>query len=67
MLELAEVITLSASNRKESRGAHARRDFPQRNDERYLAHSMAYKTDGAPRLDYLPVRITRWQPQERKY
>ena len=67
MLDVAETICHSALAREESRGAHARRDFPQRNDERYLAHSMAYKTDGAPRIEYLPVRITRWQPQERKY
>ena len=67
MLDVAEAICHSALAREESRGAHARRDFPQRNDERYLAHSMAYKTDGAPRIEYLPVRITRWQPEERKY
>jgi fumarate reductase flavoprotein subunit len=67
MLDVAEAICHSALAREESRGAHARRDFPRRNDERYLAHSMAYKTDGAPRIEYLPVRITRWQPEERKY
>ena len=67
MLDVAEAICHSALAREESRGAHARRDFPRRNDERFLAHSMAYKTDGAPRIDYLPVRITRWQPEERKY
>jgi len=67
MLDVAEAICHSALARQESRGAHARRDFPRRNDERYLAHSMAYKTDGAPRIEYLPVRITRWQPEERKY
>src|ERR671936_275163 len=67
MLDVAEAICHSALAREESRGAHARRDFPRRNDERFLAHSMAYKTDGAPRIEYLPVRITRWQPEERKY
>ena len=67
VLDVAEAICHSALAREESRGAHARRDFPRRNDERFLAHSMAYKTDGAPRIEYLPVRITRWQPEERKY
>jgi fumarate reductase flavoprotein subunit len=67
MLDVAEAICHSALAREESRGAHARRDFPRRNDERFLAHSMAYKTNGAPRIEYLPVRITRWQPEERKY
>lgn len=67
MIDTAEAICYSALQREESRGAHARRDFPERDDEKYLAHSMAYRTDGAPRIEYKPVRITRWQPQERKY
>jgi fumarate reductase flavoprotein subunit len=68
MLELAELITLSAANRKESRGAHARRDFPARDDERYLANTIAtYVPDGKPKLEFRPVRITNWQPQARTY
>ena len=42
-------------------------DSANRDDTKYLAHSMAYRTEGPPRIEYLPVRITRWQPQERTY
>ena len=68
MLDLAEVILRSALERTESRGAHQRNDFPERNDERYLAHSLAYReADGAARIAYLPVTITRWPPGARVY
>jgi fumarate reductase flavoprotein subunit len=68
MLELAEVTTVSALNRKESRGAHARRDFPEREDVHFLANTMAtYVPDGKPKLSLRPVRITHWQPQARTY
>jgi succinate dehydrogenase/fumarate reductase flavoprotein subunit len=68
MLELAEVTTLSALNRTESRGAHARRDFPERDDAHFLANTMAtYVPDGKPKLSLRPVRITHWQPQARTY
>jgi fumarate reductase flavoprotein subunit len=68
MLELAELITLSATNRKESRGAHARRDYPERDDERYLANTLLTHVPGAkPKLELRPVRITHWQPQARTY
>nr|MDQ6919446.1 FAD-binding protein [Candidatus Dormibacteraeota bacterium] len=68
MLELAEVTTASALNRTESRGAHARRDFPERDDEHFLANTMAtYVPDGKPKLSLRPVRITNWQPQARTY
>ncbi|HXT37037.1 MAG TPA: FAD-binding protein, partial [Chloroflexota bacterium] len=67
MIEVAEATSQAALKREESRGAHARRDFPKRDDARYLAHTLAVRTDGPPRIEYLPVRITRWEPQERTY
>ena len=68
MLDVAETIVASALQREESRGAHQRTDFPARDDERFLAHSMAYRAaDGTCRMKYLPVTITRWPPEERKY
>jgi len=67
MLELAEVITASALARKESRGAHVRVDFPQRDDEHFLKHTLAHYTPTAPRLDYSDVSITRYKPEARKY
>jgi succinate dehydrogenase/fumarate reductase flavoprotein subunit len=67
MLDVAASITHSALNRRESRGAHSRTDYPNRDDANYLKHTLAYRTDGAPRIDYLPVKITKWQPVERKY
>ncbi len=67
MLELAEVLLLSGVAREESRGGHARTDFTVRDDERFLAHSMAHNTGGSPRLEYKPVTITAWKPVERKY
>jgi fumarate reductase flavoprotein subunit len=68
MLEVAGTIAASALAREESRGAHSRRDFPNRNDEKFLQHTVAFRTDGpAPRLDYRDVRITTFQPQARTY
>jgi fumarate reductase flavoprotein subunit len=68
MLEVAETIAHSALARTESRGSHSRRDFPDRNDANFLKHTLAYRIpDGPPRLEYLPVTITRWEPAERKY
>ena len=67
MLDVAQAIAWSALNRRESRGAHSRTDFTTRDDANCLKHSLAFRTDGAPRIDYLPVKITKWQPQERKY
>jgi succinate dehydrogenase / fumarate reductase flavoprotein subunit len=68
MLDLAEVITLGALNREESRGAHSREDFPKRDDEKWLVHSMfRYSTDEGVQLFFKPVTITRFQPKERKY
>jgi succinate dehydrogenase / fumarate reductase flavoprotein subunit len=67
MLELAEIITASALARKESRGAHVRLDFPQRDDENFLKHTLAHYTPKGPRLDYSDVKITRYKPEARKY
>ena len=67
MLELAEIITASALARKESRGAHVRLDFPQRDDEHFLKHTLAHYTAKGPRLDYSDVKITRYKPEARKY
>jgi fumarate reductase flavoprotein subunit len=68
MLDVAETIVRCAQLREESRGAHQRIDFPARDDERFLANSLIYRSaDGASRVEYLPVRITRWPPAERVY
>jgi len=68
MLDVAETIVRCAQLREESRGAHQRIDFPARDDERFLANSLIYQSaDGAPRVEYLPVTITRWPPAERVY
>ncbi len=68
MLDVAEAIVQSALRREESRGAHQRTDFPARDDRRFLAHSLISRTpDGSVRVEYLPVRITRWPPGERVY
>ncbi|TQO19372.1 succinate dehydrogenase subunit A [Rhodoglobus vestalii] len=75
LLDLAEVLVFSARSRKESRGGHMREDYPERDDENYLVHTMAYLT-GDPeseeagehiRLDWKPVVITNYPPMERKY
>jgi fumarate reductase flavoprotein subunit len=68
MLDVAEAIAQSALRREESRGAHQRTDFPARDDRRFLAHSLISRTsDRSARVEYLPVRITRWPPAERVY
>ncbi|GHI92326.1 MULTISPECIES: succinate dehydrogenase flavoprotein subunit [Streptomyces] len=72
LLDLAEVMAVSALARKESRGGHYREDFPNRDDVNFMRHTMAYREvgdDGAEsiRLDYKPVVQTRYQPMERKY
>ena len=67
MLDLAEVIAVSALDRRESRGAHSRTDFPERNDEEWLKHTLAAWSEDGPQMSYLPVTITRWQPEARAY
>jgi len=68
MLDVAEAIVNSALRREESRGAHQRTDFPARDDQRFLAHSLIYRTpDASCRVEYLPVTLTRWPPGERVY
>jgi succinate dehydrogenase/fumarate reductase flavoprotein subunit len=67
MLDLAEVIALGALQREESRGAHSRRDFPERDDQAWLKHTLARHTADGPKLEYVPVTMTRWQPERRVY
>jgi succinate dehydrogenase flavoprotein subunit len=67
MLDVAETVANAALKRKESRGSHTRTDFPKRDDENFLRHTLACRTPDGPRIEYLPVTITRWQPEERKY
>jgi fumarate reductase flavoprotein subunit len=67
MLDVAEAIANAALARKESRGAHTCSDFPKRNDQEYLHHSLVWFGEAGPRVDQKPVTITRFQPEERKY
>jgi len=67
MLDVAEAIVYSALERTESRGSHQRTDFPVRDDENFLKHSLAYRNDTEPRIDYKDVVITKWPPGERVY
>jgi len=68
MLDVAEAIVHSALARRESRGSHQRTDYPARDDEKFLRHSLAFRSaSGPPRIEYLPVTITRWPPGRRVY
>ena len=67
LLDFTELIAAGALRRAESRGAHFRRDYPARNDAEWLRHTLAWKGPDGPVFDYKPVRITRYQPKERKY
>jgi len=74
LLDLAEVTVITCRERRESRGAHLREDFPDRNDKKFMVHSMAYKTDKKDKatgvdmkVDWKPVVVTNYQPMERKY
>lgn len=68
LLDLAEVLVASALARKESRGGHYREDYPERDDENFLKHTLAYrKEDGSVDIRYKPVKLGKYRPQERKY
>ena len=68
LLELAGCMVVAGLARKESRGAHARPyDFPDRDDENFLRHTVVTWAGGRPSLDWKPVTITKWQPAERTY
>ncbi len=66
-LDLAEVTVIGALARKESRGAHSRRDYPKRDDNNWLKHTLAYYSKDGPKLEYIPVTVTRWPPSVRAY
>ncbi len=67
MLDCAEAVAHSALARTESRGSHQRKDHVDRDDVRFLKHSLAYRTEGDPRLHYRDVVITKWPPGDRVY
>ncbi len=67
LLDLAQIMVIGALARTESRGGHARRDYPERDDANWLKHTLVFFTEQGPKLDYKPVTITTWQPVERKY
>ena len=67
MLEMAEIISTAALARQESRGGHFRTDFPKRDDQDFLQHSLVSRNEGVLELKYKPVIVTRYQPKERTY
>ncbi len=67
MMDCASAVTVSALDRKDSRGAQARTDFPNRDDENWMKHVVVTKGEVGPEISYLPVSITKWTPEERKY
>ncbi|MFM2024816.1 MAG: hypothetical protein RLZZ56_829 [Actinomycetota bacterium] len=67
LFDLAEVLVVTSKERRESRGGHFREDYPTRNDEKFMVHSMAYKNGSKIKIDWKPVVITNYPPMERKY
>jgi len=67
MLDCAVTVAHSALAREESRGAHSRRDFPERDDKKFLKHTMAFHTEGDPRLEYTDVHLGKFEPKARSY
>jgi succinate dehydrogenase / fumarate reductase flavoprotein subunit len=66
-LNLSEIVLLSALDRRESRGAHFREDFPKREDASYLKHTLVFQTPKGPEVRYKPVKVTRFHPEVRVY
>ena len=67
LFDLAEVLAYTALERNESRGGHFREDFPERDDKKFMLHSMAYKNGDKIKIGWKPVTVTNYQPMERKY
>jgi succinate dehydrogenase / fumarate reductase flavoprotein subunit len=67
MLDLAEVITLGALNREETRGSHYRLDFPERDDKSWLKHTIVTFKEGKPQISYKDVKLGKHKPQARLY
>ncbi|HEU4745888.1 MAG TPA: FAD-dependent oxidoreductase [Anaerolineales bacterium] len=67
MLDVSELVTVCALNRTESRGGHSREDYPNRDDQNWLKHTLAWKDNGKVKVDYKPVVITKYQPKARVY
>jgi succinate dehydrogenase / fumarate reductase flavoprotein subunit len=67
LLDLAEILVTAALVREESRGGHARYDFPNRDDEKWLKHTLVTYSPDGPQLSYKPVVVNKWKPVERKY
>ncbi len=67
ILRISEVMLMGAINRRESRGAHFRTDYPQRDDINFLKHTLAYYNKAEPNISWYPVKFTRYAPVERRY